>query len=188
MGLRKSSATKNRDNLLRDELEEVKRIAQQHRDSRRRFAVYRYLRAVLRCYCRIEKRELLGALRLLLAREHGIPDDRKCHPIRAIIDATATLGDTRMRSRWTRALEFAWHSEASPKQLAEFFQQNDGVAGCARLAAKAFPERNAQSEVSKDYEHDDGDDDADDEDDFEGPVYRYTEEECKRMRRADRRL
>lgn len=185
MHLRRSSAAKNRDNLLRDELKEVRRSAQKHRDTRKRFAVYRYLRSVLRCYCRIERRELLRALRLLLDHEYGIPDDRKCHPIRAIIDATALLGDTRMRSRWTRALEFAWHSEVTPNELPDFFQQNDGVAGCARLAAKAFPERTARGDIDDDSGEED---DTDDDDDFEGPVYRYTAEEWKRLRRLDRGL
>ena len=57
------------------------------------------------------------------------------HLIRMIFDATSRA-DNKTKSRWTRALRYAWHERREWKRLETFFQEHGGPAGCAaRLAA-----------------------------------------------------
>jgi hypothetical protein len=57
------------------------------------------------------------------------------HQIRMIIDATSRA-DNKTKSRWTRALRYAWHERREWKRLATFFEEHGGPTGCAaRFAA-----------------------------------------------------
>lgn len=105
--------------------------------SRRRFAQYRYLRAVYRGYCVLEEERSLKRLRKYLLRHYDVSEE--AHAIRMIIDATATEPDRQLRSRWTRALEFAWNQKVEPDDLLPFIRRNKGLTGCAHLAARALP-------------------------------------------------
>lgn len=120
------------------------RAAEKASKSKRRFASYRYLRIVYRGYCKLEERSLLGRLRRVLARKFGTSKEPHQHVLRALIDATTQVRDKRMRSRWTRALEYAWNEEIEPDELIGFIKENKGLAGCARYAARALPRRRAQ--------------------------------------------
>ena len=141
MQFRQSEASKEKDARVRQILEHIRHAAKRCSGSRRRFASYKYLRAVYRGYWTLEDAELLSGLRRVLDREYGVPDELKWHPIRAIIEATTKLGDIRLRSRWTRALEYARNEEVKPRELIWFIRRNDGIAGCARRAAGALPKR-----------------------------------------------
>jgi len=90
--------------------------------------------------------------------------------------------DLSARSRWTRALEYAWNEEVTPEQLIWFFGQNGGLSGCARSAAKGLPRYNRDEE-----EEDDNSDDSGDDDDDEISPPRWEKEEEDRIRRIDRK-
>jgi hypothetical protein len=74
----------------------------------------------------------VGRQRRLLER---LITARGIHLIRIIIDATSRA-DKKTKSRWTRALRYAWHERREWKHLATFFEEFGGPAGCAaRFAA-----------------------------------------------------
>jgi hypothetical protein len=64
------------------------------------------------------------------------PRQRKgIHLIRMIIDASSGA-DNKTKSRWTRALRYAWRERREWKHLTTFLQEHGGPAGCAaRFAA-----------------------------------------------------
>jgi hypothetical protein len=49
---------------------------------------------------------------------------------RLIIDATSTA-DIKTKSRWTRALRYAWRERSAWTDLEAFLRKNGGPAGCA---------------------------------------------------------
>jgi len=91
--------------------------------------------------------------------------------------------DLSARSRWTRALEYAWNEEVTPEQLIWFLGQNGGLSGCARSAAKGLARYNTEEEEE---EEDNSDDSGDDDDDEISPP-RWEKEEEDRIRRIDRK-
>jgi len=160
----------------------VEMVAKRAAKSKRRFALYRYLKSVYRTYCLLEDLRLLGALKVFLAQEYKISADYDWHSIRRIIEATALVEDLRARSRWTRALEFAWNEEVTPGELIWFLGRNGGLSGCARSAAKGLPRYNRDEE-----EEDDNSDGSGDDDDGEISPPRWEKEEEYRIRRIDRK-
>jgi hypothetical protein len=56
------------------------------------------------------------------------------HPIRVILDASSTA-DIKIRSRWTRALKYAWRERKTWTDLISFLRENGRPAGCARQFA-----------------------------------------------------
>jgi len=68
---------------------------------------------------------------------------RKSHPLRILIEASAGPEDARQKSRWTQALKYAlgWHQPA--ERLKWFFQTNGGIAGTARKSAILNAQRKA---------------------------------------------
>lgn len=109
--------------------------------SERRFADHRYLRSVLRAYEFFSDNELLSHLTVIAPSELMTPVRAGRHPIRIIIDASCNQPDLRMRSRWTRALEYALARNVSPDELPRFIRANGGIAGCADLASKIRPRK-----------------------------------------------
>jgi hypothetical protein len=63
-------------------------------------------------------------------------------PIRVLIEATFPSADSKQKSRWVRALQYASSEGASADELRSFFRSRLGVAGCAHLAAKHQPKQN----------------------------------------------
>jgi hypothetical protein len=57
------------------------------------------------------------------------------HPITVIIAATVTVLDQKIRSKWSLALQYAHANNVAPEDLAEFMDQNGGMAGCAQAFA-----------------------------------------------------
>jgi len=122
-----------------DKLIKVRKAASIAAESKRRFADYKYLRSVLRAYRYFKENNLLDGLveiapSLLLAPVRG-----NSHHLRIIIDATCIQPDLRMRSRWTRALEYALVQEIEPSDLPRFLRATNGVMGCADAASKVNP-------------------------------------------------
>jgi hypothetical protein len=119
----------------------VRKASDRAAESTSKFAQYRYLRSVLRAYAFFSDNNLLGHLAVIAPSALMAPVRAGWHPIRIIIDASCTQVDLRLRSRWTRALEFALARNVSPNDLPRFFRANGGIAGCADLAAKIKPYR-----------------------------------------------
>lgn len=116
---------------------ELKRLERECASSRERLAIYDYLESVFSLYERLRRtggnrfvRSRLGA-----ALQKRIDKVRK-HPIRIILDATSRA-DGKIRSRWCRALRYAWRRRHTWNSLKVFFSRNEGIAGCARQHAAA---------------------------------------------------
>ncbi|MCC8952705.1 hypothetical protein H8B02_04250 [Bradyrhizobium sp. Pear77] len=124
-----------------ERIAKVRNAARRASKSKRRFADYRYLRSVLRAYDYFSDENLLPRLSEISPSVLMTPVRAGWHPLRIIIDATCVQPDVRMRSRWTRALEFAVASKIDPDELPKFFQANGGIAGTADMASKTRPKR-----------------------------------------------
>src|SRR5437870_13445436 len=74
----------------------------------------------------------------LIAKWFGFRTQQRTHPIRVIIDATSTA-DNKTKSRWTRALRYAWHERKAWMDLTSFLHENGGPAGCAEQFAAVHP-------------------------------------------------
>ena len=107
-----------------------------------RFRFYGYLAAVYRTYQ--EWRDLGISQRMArhLAKNLMIPRRKGTSPVRTLIDATFPALDSKRKSRWSRALEFAALTKATADDLPKLFKNYSGIAGCARLATKQKPKKN----------------------------------------------
>jgi hypothetical protein len=137
------------DKYLRKIIRTLKKSAAKHRSDirpgRRRFGLYRYLRDVYELYRELRfKRSARKATRRI-AKLFKLSIQRKSHPIRVLIEASAGPEDNRAKSRWTQALKYAygWHQPA--KRLKWTLETNGGISGCA---AK-FAILNAQRKATK---------------------------------------
>ena len=99
--------------------------------ARNRFAFYDYLAAVFELYVQLRRRNQAKPLARRIAKLFGLRKPNRTHCIRVIIDATSTA-DLKTRSRWSRALRYAWHERKTWKDLGSFLRENGGPAGCAR--------------------------------------------------------
>lgn len=125
---------------IRARIDKVRKIAKKAARSEKRFADYRYLRAVYWAFNALGDNNLLPILARVACQEFNIPKRAGTHPLRTIIDATATVAiDIRIRSRWARALEWAFDQEVRPDELIWYLKANHGIAGCARRANMALP-------------------------------------------------
>jgi hypothetical protein len=68
---------------------------------------------------------------------------RKSHPIRILIEASAGREDARQKSRWSHALKYAFGWLQLPERLEWFFSVNGGIAGSARKSAILNAQRKA---------------------------------------------
>ncbi|UGY17992.1 hypothetical protein HAP48_0011475 [Bradyrhizobium septentrionale] len=125
---------------IRAQLDRVRKVGKKAARSEKRFADYRYLRAVYRALHNLGEDNLLPILSRVVRQEYNVPKRAGTHALRTIIDATATTAsDLRTRSRWARALEWAYDQEVRPSELIWFLKANNGIAGCARLANMGLP-------------------------------------------------
>jgi hypothetical protein len=127
--------TRNQRKII-ERIRRVRRAGDRASRSNSRFAEYRYLRAVLRAYEVLSNHTLLSHFVIIAPCQFMTPVRADSHPIRVIIDATCTQPDLRMRSRWTRALEFAVQRNVTSGDLPKFIKANGGISGCADLASK----------------------------------------------------
>jgi hypothetical protein len=105
---------------------------------RRRFAFYRYLRAIYRTYKRFRRTESREAIRQSLLAALSLRPTSMNHPIRILIDATSHV-DNKTRSRRSLALRYATRQGVGPKDLQQFLEANGGVSGCAERYAALRP-------------------------------------------------
>lgn len=123
------------------QIRKVRKAAEKASENNGRFAAHKYLRAVLRAYRYFETTNLLPHLIELAPSMLMTPVRANWHSLRMIIEATCIQPDLRMRSRWTRALEYALAEDIDPKELPRFIRAHNGIAGCADLASKTKPKR-----------------------------------------------
>jgi hypothetical protein len=118
------------DRQLRKTIEDLRRLEQKCFAARSRFAFYDYLAALFELYLQLRRRNQAKPWARRIAELFGLSKQNRTHPIRTIIDATSTA-DNKTRSRWTRALKYAWRERKTWKDLASFLRENGGPAGCA---------------------------------------------------------
>jgi hypothetical protein len=106
--------------------------------SRSRFAFYDYLAAVFELYAQLRQTKQAKKATRLIAKLFGLRNQKRAHPMRVIIDATSTT-DLKTKSRWIRALRYAWRERRTWTDLGSFLRENGGPAGCAAQFAAVHP-------------------------------------------------
>jgi hypothetical protein len=119
------------DRQLKRTIADLKAMERQEFGSRQRFAFYTYLAEVIGLYRLLRRQKIAKPSAGRIAKLFGIRTQKRTHSIRIIIDATSSTTDPKMRSRWTRALRYAWRERNRWKKLQEFMRLNGGPAGCA---------------------------------------------------------
>jgi hypothetical protein len=118
------------DRQLRKIIDGLRNLERNCFASRSRFAFYDYLAAVFEFYVQLRRRNEAKPLARRMAELFGLRSQKRTHPIRVIIDATSTA-DIKTRSRWTRALRYAWRERKAWADLTLFLRENSGPAWCA---------------------------------------------------------
>ena len=128
-----------KDKYLREIIRTLKQSASKHRGDirpgRRRFGLYRYLRDIYELYLDLCSRRIARKATRRIAKSYKLSIQRKSHPIRVLIEASAGPEDARQKSRWSQALKYAYGWRQSAERLEWFFQTNGGIAGSARKYA-----------------------------------------------------
>jgi hypothetical protein len=136
----------NSDYRLRKTIDGLRRLERKCFAARNRFAFYDYLAAVFDLYVQLRRRKQTKPLARRIANLFGLRKPNRTHPIRTIIDATSTT-DIKTRSRWTRALKYAWRERRTWTGLGSFLRENGGPAGCAKQFAALKAEKRDTSRV-----------------------------------------
>ncbi|MGY4512944.1 hypothetical protein [Bradyrhizobium sp. USDA 3650] len=134
-----ASRTKARRTSEQKIIARIARVRASYEKARRdgsKSADYKYLRSVLRAYDYFDDHDLLDCLTEIAPYALMTPVRSGQHAIRTIIEASRANVDLRMRSRWTRALQFAILRSVGADELIRFLRANNGIAGCADLASK----------------------------------------------------
>jgi hypothetical protein len=122
------------DQQLRKTIDELRELERKCFASRSRFAFYDYLAAVFELYVQLKRTKQAKASARRIAELFRLRKQKQAHPIRVIIDATSTA-DLKTRSRWSRALRYAWYELRTSTDFVAFLRENGGPAGCARQFA-----------------------------------------------------
>jgi hypothetical protein len=117
-------------------VEPIFKASQQAQCETGRFKSYGCLVAVYRTYKEWKDLKISKKMARHLAKSFKIARRKGTSPVRTLIDVTFPTFDAKQKSRWSRALEFAAFTKATPDQLPTFFKNHSGIAGCARWAAK----------------------------------------------------
>jgi len=123
---------------LRKTIDDLRRLEQKCFASRSRFAFYDYLAAVFELYVQLRRTKRAKKAAIVIAKLFQLRNQKHTHPIRAIIDATSAT-DNKTKSRWTRALRYAWYKRKTWRDLKIFLRENGGPAGCAEQFAAVHP-------------------------------------------------
>jgi hypothetical protein len=122
------------DRQLQKTVDDLKGLERNCFASRSRFAFYDYLAAVFELYVQLRRRDQANSLARRIAKLFSLRKQKRSHCIRVIIDATSTA-DVKTKSRWTRALKYAWRERKTWKDFVSFLRENGGPAGCAEQFA-----------------------------------------------------
>jgi hypothetical protein len=128
------------DKYLRQKIWKLRESAEKHRidrrPGRRRFGVYRFLGDVYETYLGLRSRRIAKTATRRIAKRMHLGLRRNSHPIRVLIEASASGEDNRTKSRWTQALKYAHGWLQPPDRLTWFFDVNGGISGAAAKYAK----------------------------------------------------
>jgi hypothetical protein len=122
------------DRHLRQAIDGLKRLERKCFASRSRFAFYDYLAAVFELYVQLRRTKQAKKAARIIAQLLELRTQKRSHLMRVIIDATSTA-DNKTKSRWTRALRYAWRERKAWMDLKRFLRENGGPAGCAEQFA-----------------------------------------------------
>jgi hypothetical protein len=128
-------STKITDEYLRKIINTLKQSASKNRGDirpgKRRFGLYRYLRDVYELYLELRSKRKARTATRRIAKISKLSIQKKSHPIRTLIEASAGPEDNRAKSRWTKALLFVLGWRQPAKKLKWCLRQNGGISGCA---------------------------------------------------------
>ena len=122
------------DRQLRKTIDDLRELERKCFAARNRFAFYDYLAVVFELHVQLRRRNQAKPSARRIAKLFELREHKRTHLIRVIIDATSTT-DLKTRSRWSRALRYAWHERRKWTDLDAFLRENGGPAGCARQFA-----------------------------------------------------
>jgi hypothetical protein len=117
-------------------VEPIFNASQQAQRETGRFKSYGCLVAVYRTQKEWKDLGISKKMARHIAKSFKTPRRKGTSPVRTLIDVTSPALDAKQKSRWSRALEFAASTKATPEQLPNLFKNHSGIAGCARLATK----------------------------------------------------
>jgi hypothetical protein len=106
-----------------------------------RFETYDFLGAIYRVYIGWKRRKIAKRSARTLADAMNIVRRKGMSSIRVLIEATLPDADFKQKSRWVRALEYAYSENVPAKGFRKFVRRHGGLAGCARLAAQVDRKR-----------------------------------------------
>jgi hypothetical protein len=115
-------------------------------ESQCRLDLFAYLEHVYGMYRKWKDRKIAKRASNRVARELNIPRTSRSSPIRILIEATRAEADPKQKSRWTRALQYADRRDVPIADIKSFIRSRQGIAGCARLAAKRYPRRRPRND------------------------------------------
>jgi hypothetical protein len=118
------------DQPLRQRISDLKKLERECFASRKRFGFYRYLASVYQLYAELRRSNTTKHLARRIAELSNAGTLSDAHPIRLILDVSSQA-DNKTKSRWSRALRFAWHERRRWSDLETFLRRNGGPAGCA---------------------------------------------------------
>jgi hypothetical protein len=136
------------DAKIREYLEPIFGALREAQHQHGRFRFYGYLAAVYRTYKEWKDFGISKRMAHRLARQLPTPRRKSTCPVRTLIDATFPALDSKQKSRWSRALEFAAMAKVSPDDLPKLFKNSSGISGCARLATQQNPKKKRNAWIS----------------------------------------
>ena len=126
------------DQFLRRRVSALKQLERQRFASRKRFEFYRYLAGVYQLYAELKRADETKNAVQRIADLFNLDTRDDTHLIRVILDASSQA-DNKAKSRWARALRFAWHERQRWTDLEVFLRESGGPAECASQFAALHP-------------------------------------------------
>jgi hypothetical protein len=120
---------------VQDELAKARTAWRQCQSTRKRDAVYHYLRAVFEIVRRWEEQDCAKSRSQQALRMTGQPHTiRTDEPFSVVIFCTSDprIVDGKTRSKWSRTLRYAERSKAEAKSLRQFIKRKGGINESAR--------------------------------------------------------
>jgi hypothetical protein len=117
-------------------LEKVRGAWDDFQASRARDAVYDYLEAVFAIVEHYKVRRRIGRPLRHAFKFANLPLDKQADPFAAVIRCTCSDADTKMISKWARALRYVRYCKTAQQPLKKFMTAAGGVNACADRYAK----------------------------------------------------
>lgn len=131
--------TKINDKYLRAKIKMLKKSAKEHRRNfragKRRFGLCDYLADIYACYLELQSHGIAKKAGRRIIRLLHLSIQKRSHPIRVLIEASAGAEDKRQKSRWTQALLYVLGWKVGPEKVTQYLRFPGGIAGCAKKQA-----------------------------------------------------